>query len=57
MIEILSYQVSTIWPTMVGPGEKIFDMKIFRRLEEAVLRLVLANAVFHKRGILLNLSA
>ena len=57
MIEILSYQVSTIWPTMVGPGEKILDMKIFRRLEKAVLRLVLANTVFHKRGILLNFSA
>ena len=25
--------VSIIGPTMVGPGEKIFKIKIFRRLE------------------------
>ena len=37
---------------MVGPGEKIFKMKVLRRLEKTVLRLVLANTMFHKKAIL-----
>ena len=45
--------VSIKGPTIVGPGEKIFKMKVLRRLENVSLGLVFANTVFHKRVILL----
>ena len=35
---------STIGPAMVGPG-KIFKMKVLRRLENAISRLLFANTV------------
>jgi len=37
--------VSVIWPTMVGPGERSFKIKVLKRLENAILRLLFANAV------------
>ena len=46
--------VSVIGPTRVGPVEKIFIIKALRRLENAILRLVFANAVLHKTPILLR---
>ena len=45
--------VSVIGPTMIGPAEKIFKIKILRRLENASLRLVFEISVFHKIAILL----
>ena len=42
------YIVSIVGPTMVGPG-KIFKTEVLRRLENAILNLVLAN----NRAILL----
>ena len=38
---------------MVEPGEEMFNIEVLRRLENAILRLVLANTVLHKRVILL----
>ena len=35
----------TFGPTMVGPGEQIFKLKIFRWLEDAILMLIFANTV------------
>ena len=52
MVDILLYPVSTIRPNMVGPGEK-FQVNVLKRQENAILRLVFANAIFHKRAILL----
>ena len=43
MLDILSYPVSMIGPTMVGLGEKVFKIKVLRRLENVVLNLVFAN--------------
>ena len=43
---------STTRPTMVGP-EKIFKLKVLRRLYNTILRLLFANTVFHKGVILL----
>ena len=34
---------------------KLFKMKVLRCLKNAMLRLVFANTMFHKRAILLNL--
>ena len=38
---------------MVGSGEKIFKVKVLRRLESAISRLVFANQVLYKRAMLL----
>ena len=38
---------------MVGPGDNMLMIKVFRRLENAILRLVFANIVFHTKAILL----
>ena len=35
----------TFGPTMAGPGEQIFKLKIFRLLEDATLMLIFANTV------------
>ena len=43
---------SIISPAMVEAGENVFKMKVPRRLN-AILRLVFADIVFHKRAILL----
>ena len=47
---MFSYLVSTTGPTMVGLGET--KLRLFRWLEKAVLKLELANTVFHKNTIL-----
>ena len=39
--------------TMVGPREKMFKINVLRKLENAILRLVFANIVFHTKAILL----
>ena len=44
--------LSVIEPTMVGPGEKLFQNKDSQRLENATFILVFSYAVFHKRAIL-----
>ena len=49
--------VPAIGPIMVGPEEKIFQIKVLRRLENAILRLVFVDAVLHKIAILLILYA
>ena len=38
---------------MVGPRGKVFRIEVFRRLENAILRLIFADAVLHKIAILL----
>ena len=43
---------STVGPSRVGPG-KSFKIKVPRRLEYTILRLVFANTIFHKRAILI----
>ena len=43
IIGILLYPVSTIEHSIVGPGEKIFKIKVLRRLENAMLIKVFAN--------------
>ena len=48
------FLVSVIGPTRVGPAERIFKIKALRWLENAILRLVFANAVLHKTPILLR---
>ena len=45
MVDILLYLESTIAPMMVGLGEKIFEIKVLRRPENANLRSVLASKV------------
>ena len=45
--------VSVIGPTIVGPGGHIFRIKVLRRLENAMLILVFANAVLYKMPSLL----
>ena len=45
--------VSAIGPTMGWNGEKVFKIKVIRRLENIILRLVFANAVLRKITILL----
>ena len=40
--------VSFTGPTIVGSEEEIFKIKVLRRLENTILRLVFANAVLHK---------
>ena len=44
--------VSIKGPTIFRPGEKIFKIKLLRKLENAILRLIFANTVFYKRAIL-----
>ena len=56
VLHILSYPESTVGPTMVGSYEQ-FSKKALRWLENAIFRLVFANIVFHKRGILLVFEA
>ena len=45
IIDFLSYPVSTIEHSMVGPGEKLFKIKVLRWLENAILIKFLANIV------------
>ena len=42
---------------MVGAGEKSFQIKALRCLENGILKLVSASTVFHKRAILLIFEA
>ena len=55
--DVLSYSVSTMGPTMVRPGEKIFKFMALRRLENATLKFDLAYTAFHLRAILLIFEA
>ena len=57
VLDILSYPLSTVGPIMIVPGEKIFKIKALRWLGNAILRLVFAHTVFHKRAILLIFEA
>ena len=45
IIDILLYPVSTIELSMVGPGEKISNIKVLSWLENAILIKILANIV------------
>ena len=47
--------VSIIEPTKVRPGKKRFKIKVLRRLENAILRLIFANKALHKIAIMLML--
>ena len=47
MLDILLYPESSIRPTIVGM-EKIFQIKVLRRFENAIFRLIL-----HRKAILL----
>ena len=47
MLDILLYPESSIRPTIVGM-EKIFQIKVLRRFENAIFRLI-----FHRKAILL----
>ena len=49
--------VSTIGPTMVGPGEKNFSMKVLKKLGNAILRFAFVNTVFYKRAVLITFYA
>ena len=44
-LDILSYPESTIRPTMVGFGDKIFKMNVLIWLENDTLTLTFANTV------------
>ena len=63
MLHIPSYPESTIGPTMVGPEENLsnsvekFQSKSSQMARKQYLRLMFANAVFHKRTILLTFEA
>ena len=50
-VDILSYPVSIVGPTMVEPGEKIFKIKVLKMTG----RLSFGNKVFHKRASLVIL--
>ena len=39
---------------MVGPGEKVFKTKVFRWLENAIIILIFANTISHKRAVLFS---
>ena len=45
VLDILSYRESTVGPTMVGTGEQIFNVRVFRSLENAVLILDFAHTI------------
>ena len=47
VFDVLSYPMPNTGSTMVAPVEK-FQLKVLRRLENAILRLVFANAVFQE---------
>ena len=57
VLNILSNIVSAKGSTMVGLAEKNFEIKAVRWLENAILKLDVANTVFHKRAILLIFEA
>ena len=45
----MHFLLSVIGLTMVELGEQIVQLKVLRRLENVILRLVFANAVYFKR--------
>ena len=51
VLDILWYPDSSIRSTMDRP-ETFFNIKVLRRFKNAILRLAIANAVFHKRAML-----
>ena len=53
VLDTLPYFVSTIGLTMVGAGEKAFEMKAVRWLGNVVLGLTFENTVFQKCTIAL----
>ena len=52
VLNILSYPVSIMGPTMVGPGEKFSKIKVPKWLKNAIMRLIFANIISHKRAVL-----
>ena len=46
-LDILSYPAPIIGSTMVGSVQKIFNIMALRRLENAIVKLVFTNIVFH----------
>ena len=52
VLDILQYLGLLPGPTWMGP-EKFFRIKVIRRLENTILKLVSPDTLFHKKTILL----